>query len=371
MLESRWARRIGPGVAALAAVLMVAATAAGARDRPWRPPACRTGAATQVQGTLAWWRMDGQVVDGRLAGQRLTLGAAGAARPRIVDLPAEAFAAGPFGDHVLVGTDDGRRSRLSLIDVARACRLQVADTADVIRRATMTPDRSAIIEFRVDRATRSERGVFRRPLAPGGRVTRLLGPIPPDAQFGPTWTTELVWGSDARSLAVQSCGVLACRTRVLDLATGSVQLVSDMGQGDLVGLAGGRLVVHEACGGLPCPIVSVDVEDGDRVVLQQDGGQAVMASDPVGRALIVLEAGADGRRLRVMDPLGNAVRDLRPDPLGRRLVAGPARSGGAMAPVVGHVVIAPAGRLPVGGRPSPVLRRLSDDTTLAVEEVDR
>ena len=33
----------------------------------------------------------------------------------------ESFAAGPFDGRVLVGTDDGRRSELSLIDVAGGC----------------------------------------------------------------------------------------------------------------------------------------------------------------------------------------------------------------------------------------------------------
>ena len=43
---------------------------------------------------------------------------------------------------------------------------------------------------------------------------------------------------------------------------GEVQLVADPNVGDLVGLAGDRLVAHGVCRGLPCRLVSVDLHDG-------------------------------------------------------------------------------------------------------------
>ncbi len=57
-----------------------------------------------------------------------------------LDLPAESFAAGPVRGQVLVGSDDGVRSTLRLIDVGRGCATAVGTSTDVIRRAIIAPD---------------------------------------------------------------------------------------------------------------------------------------------------------------------------------------------------------------------------------------
>ena len=41
MVGTRWVRRVGPGLAALGAVAIVATSTLGARDRPWDPPPCQ------------------------------------------------------------------------------------------------------------------------------------------------------------------------------------------------------------------------------------------------------------------------------------------------------------------------------------------
>src|SRR6188768_2499376 len=102
MVESRWLRWVGPGVVALGAVGFIASTTLGAVGRPWVPSACAGPPADRIAAAR----------DGTLSGQRLTLGLDGQRTARALDLAAEAFAAGPFGDVVLVGSDDGTASRV-------------------------------------------------------------------------------------------------------------------------------------------------------------------------------------------------------------------------------------------------------------------
>ena len=371
MVESRWFRRAGPAVVALAAVVVIASSTLGAPARAWVPDACagapRIGSSTA--GT--WYRLDPVLDTGARVGQRLTVGRAGDRGARQLDLDAESFAAGPAGGTILVGTDDGRRSRLSLIDVVRACAWAVAETVDVIRTATLAPDGATLFEYRVDRRTRTDLGLWQRPLDGSTPASRILPPIVADARFGPTWLTDLAWSDDGRSLAVQSCGEVACRVRVLDPVIGDVQLVSDPDVGDLVGLAGDRLVAHGVCRGLPCPLVSVDLQDGTMTVLDHAAGQAVLSRDADGHPVVIHEVGAAGHTLRIVGLDGQHPEALDADPDGRRLVAGPARSGGAAETAPGWIVFGPDGRLPIDGALRPVLRHVPDGRAVPLDEVSR
>ncbi len=367
MMEWRWARRIGPGLAGLGVAAVLATSATGARGEPWDPPRCAGPETAAGTGAGTWWRLDPLLDDGSLVGQRLAVGGPGLARPRFIDLGTESFAAGPYGGRVLVGTDDGRRSELSLIDVAGGCVRPLGTSTDVIRRAALTPDGTAVVEMRVDRTSRADLGVFRRRLGGDDPPARILDPIDPDPAFGPTWTTELAWSRDGDTLVVQSCGAIACRTRLADAAGRAVVLVADPGDGDLVGLADGRLVVHEACGGLPCGLVSIDVTTGSRIRLHAAAGQAVLGTGPDGRAAVIHEIGAGGTGIRSIGLDGRGGRALAPDPAGRRLVPGPARSGGAVEFDAGYVLFAPDGRLPLDGPLDPALRRLADGRTVNLE----
>jgi hypothetical protein len=241
----------------------------------------------------------------------------------------------------------------------------------VIRDAAVTRDGTAVIEFRLDRATRAEAGVFRRSLADDVPESLVLRPIRPDARFGPTWATDLAWSVDGRQLAVQSCGAIACRVRVVDLVDGAVHEIGGPANGDMVGLADGRLVIHEACGGLPCPLVSIGVQGGDRVTLHEAAGQAVVGVAADGRARVVHEVGADGHGLRTVGVRGDDAADLPVDPSGRRLVAGPGRSGSAADIGPGVIAFGPDGRLPLDGSSQPAFRRLADDASLSLDEVSR
>ena len=122
MVEARWFRRAGPGIAAIGALAVIASTTTGAPPAPWDPPPCAGPPGPGSEQIGAWYRLDPILSDGVWAGQRLVLGRAGLDRPFRLDLDAESFASGPAGGTVLVGNDDGRTSTLSLLDLSGTCR---------------------------------------------------------------------------------------------------------------------------------------------------------------------------------------------------------------------------------------------------------
>ncbi len=371
METTRWFRRAGPGIVAMGAVALIAGAVAGAPARAWRPDSCSGPPHIDGAPSGTWYRIDPVLADGARIGQRLAVGRGGDPRPRLVDLAAESFAAGPFGGTVLLGSDDGRATTLSLLDVAAGCEWVIAGTSDVVRRATLSPDGRFAYEHRVDRASRADLGVWRRDLAGDARPVLVLDPISPDTRFGPTWVTTLTWDESGSSLAVQSCGEVACRVRILDIATGEVGLVAEPGFGTLIGITGDRLVAHGACRGLPCPIVSVALDGGQMTIIAEEAGQAVMVTDDDGRPAVVYEADVDGRRLVRVDPDGahRVSMDLEAD--GRRLVPSGDRAESAAEAVPGWAAFGPDGRLPVDGRIPAIYRHVPDGRAVPLDEVPR
>lgn len=386
-MESRWLRWMGPGLVALVAVGTIASVAVGAGQRPWTPGACaddggsRDTAARRVKpvvpgdlATEAWYRLDPKLDrDGALEGQRLALGLDGSRASRVMDLPAESFAAGPFGRIVLVGADDGVVSRLVAVDVDAECSWTVAEDSSVIRRATLDPDGGTVYEMRVDRATRADLGIWSRPLDGSLPAVRILDPIGTDERFGPTFTTEFSWDvGGTRSLAVQSCGETACRTRVLDLATGQLRVVEDPELGPSVGLAGDTLVSYADCLGFPCPIAATNLTTGSRSILAEAGAVAVVVGTPDGPRLVheSFDASEIGLRAVAMD--GSSAVDLGRLPGNFRLHAGSSVAEAATLVPPGWVLLSPDARLPVDGPAGAVLlRHVPDGATVQLGEVVR
>jgi hypothetical protein len=335
------------GTGALAVVALAGALGVvrppvlAAVDAPWEPPPCREapgGGAVGAGGhTAAWYRLD-QVLDdrGSLAAQRLTLGLVGGPTQH-VDLPAESSASGPVRGVVLVSEDDGDQSRLRLLDVGRGCGTELGREQSVIRGALLAPDGSSTWEHRVNRTTRADEGVWRRPLS-GGAARRVLAGLPPDGRFGPTYVTELSWLTDGR-LGVASCGERACRVRVLDLATG--QSAAFDGTGPLLGIHGYLGVALGACTGLPCPIVGVDLRTGRHTSLVDAAGSAAMAY-----GVLVFEE-ADGS-LATLD-LSNRHRSVVAASRSLLPVRRTSSATGGAETAAGTVLLAPGGRL---GRPA-------------------
>jgi hypothetical protein len=386
MVESRWLRWIGPGVVALGAVGFIASTTIGAAARPWAPNECagprselmtaaRDPDATDIAVVRGapWYRLDPVLAaDGALHGQRLALGTEGDPTVRNLALPAESFAAGPFGRLILVGSDDGTVSRLEAFDPAAGCAWSVAEDPAVIRRATIDPAGTGIYEMRVDRVSRADLGIWFRPLDARTPARRILAPPTVDGRFGRTWSTTFAWGLGGDRLAVQSCGEAACRVRVLDLAGGPPETLDVPDLGVLVGLDGDRVVTYASCRGLPCPVISTDLGTGERRTLATEAGSAVLVSSPTGATLVHEIRVATGRRLRsVALDTGQAV-DVGAIPTDLRLQPSPTEADAATLLPPGWVVLAPDGRLPADGRAGhPEVRRITDGLTVQLDEAVR
>jgi hypothetical protein len=370
MQESRWFRRAGPGIAALGALGLVASTSLGAPPGSWEPPDCPGTPHVGPAPIGAWYRIDATVADGMRTGRRLTVGRAGDDENRHLDLAAESFAAGPFAGTILIGSDDGRTSRSTLLDVAAGCAWPLVTSTDVVRSATLAPDGATVLEHRVDRRTRTDLGVWRRNLADASEPARILAPIAPDARFGPTWLTHLSWSADTTDLAVVSCGEIACRVRLVDLATGVVRGLADPRVGHVVGVVDDRVVAHGACRGLPCPLLSASLDDGSIVTIDTAAGRATMRTDSR-RPVVVFEDDASGRTLRMADPDGRAIAVMRAEGDGRRLIPGPAWADGAVEVAGDWLAVGPDGRLPIDGPDGPLFRHLPDGRTVQLDEVPR
>jgi hypothetical protein len=387
VLESRWLRWVGTGVIALVAIGSVAANAASAGQRPWKAAACTDAPASRAKAAQSaeaiafgdlrsrpWFRQDPRLDrTGALEGQRLALGLGGERSSRILDLPAESFAAGPFGGVILVGSDDEMRSQLMALDVSAECVWSVAEeTASVIRRATIDSSGTTVYEMRVDRATRADRGIWARPLDGSLPAVQVLEPIAPDERFGRTYATEFTWDLSGDRLAVQSCGEVACRTRVYDPAGGPVGLIADADLGTIVGLSGNDLVAYAACPGFPCPVVALELETQRRTVLAEAAAVAVLATTLDGPHLVHEVLTEAGVAVRSVGLDGSGAVDLGPIPAGFRLPAGPNIGQAATTTPTGWVLLGPEGRLPdTGPTAQTQLRHVQDGTTVQFVEVAR
>jgi hypothetical protein len=385
VLESRWLRWIGTGVIAMVAVGSVASTAAGAGQRPWNAAACAEepgtrAAAASWAGDIAfaelrtqpWFRQDPRLDRaGALQGQRLALGLDGERTSRILDLPPESFAAGPFGDVVLVGSDDGSASRLAALDVAGECSWSVAEEVEaVIRRATIDPRGETVYEMRVDRATRTDLGIWARPLDGSRPAVRIVEPIEVDARFGRTYSTEFAWDLAGQRLAIQSCGELACRTRVYDPAGGPIRSVVETDLGEVVGLAGDDLAIYGACRGWPCPVFAVNVETGRRRVVADGAAVAILAATSDGPRVVHEVLGEAGVSLLAVSLDGSTTTDLGRVPDGHRLHATRSAAESATGVPTGWVLVGPDGRIPdTGPTADTQLRHIQDGITVQLHEV--
>ncbi len=386
MVESRWLRWIGPCAVALGAVGFIASTTFGAGVRPWVPSPCsglptdRIAAARDRDVTsladlrgAPWFRLD-PVLDGEgvLKGQKLVLGLDGERTARTLDLAPEAFAAGPFGGIVLVGSDDGATSRVQAIDVARGCAWPVTDERDVIRRATIDPAATFIYEMRVDRASRADLGIWRRAVDGTEAARQILGPPPSDGRFGRTFSTEFSWDVAGDRLTVQSCAEIACRTRIIAPLGGPTVTLDYPDLGQLVGLDGDLAVTYEACRGLPCPIVATDIWTRDRRVLAPAAGLAVVIPTADGSRLIHEVGAGTERRLMSMALDGHWALDIGPIPDDLRLHPSAVRADAATVLPAGWILLAPDGRLPADATTDrPQLRHVPDGSTVPLDEALR
>lgn len=334
--RTRWLSLSLPVALAAAAMLVRPAPPGLAAAGPMTARSCPSSGATTAgaDGVPAWYRMDPQLdAGGTLVGQTLTVGR-GTARWGAV-LPPESFASGPVRGRVLVGDDDGRRSRLRVLDTERGCWTELGTAADVIRSALLAPDGIGLYEHRVDRGSRRDLGVWRRDPRLSTAPELFMAPLHADADSGPTFATSLLVDEDGR-LAVNACGEFVCRTRVVD--AGSHVLSSVAETGPLFGMARDRLLVLDVCAALPCPVSVVDLDTGARTAVGSTAGPAALA-DAAGTVVVT---GADG--LSVEDSARGDASALRGTAGLAPILRTSTADSGFEAPA-GRVAVAPGGRV--------------------------
>ena len=269
--------------------------------------------------------------DGTLVGRRLYVGEHGQIAAT-AELAAESAMTGPVDGVVVVTADDGSRSTVQLVTVA-GCTSTVHSTASVVRRAIADPFDGSVLMHLVDRATRSDLGIWR--LAAGASLPeRILEPLPASLHFGTVWATDLALDATGRRLAVQSCQDRACLTRILDLArpTAAPIVIRATGQGPMLGFAGERLVTWGACDGLPCSLLAWGVSATAATTLATDAVSAGLTGD--GALLIVVTADGLGAHAGVVELASGRTRPFHGLAAGERPVArgGIATAGLELAP---------------------------------------
>lgn len=380
MTMATWRNLLGPSLAVVVAACVmsvpalvtserearVAGSIRGAHARAVAPPSGGCAAEPSTGGP-AWFRLD-PVLDGggRLIGRRLVAGPLGEDATAALDLAAESFAAGPLDGRILVASDDGRRSRISVVYAASGCVEPGYETAGLVRRALLDPAGDAVVELRLDRRSRADLGIWRRPLA-GGDGTPLADPLVPNDRLGLIFSTELAWSAERDRIVITSCGESACLVRIVDPIRGPVLTIDDPAVGEAIGLSGSTLVAYGGCPTLPCSIVAYDLASKRRAVLAEAAGLAALVSRSDGPALAFEDVRARGRvALVALD--GSVVQHVDLD--GVRLIPGPHRAGGAVDPPPGHVPVGPGGRPAVSGRDAALLD-VADRRVVAAAEAVR
>jgi len=283
----------GPPLAILAAAMLIAVALPA--DTAALPLSLahpkRAGCATQAPAALARAARQNSVPSSisrsvsPILGQRgelmgRTLSATASDGRRITrTLPAESFVAPPTGALVLYGLhhpDAG--SQILGIDTDTGCEGLLATTDSIARSAISDQSGDALYVHSVSSSTRADLGVTRYRLS-DGNVELVVPPLPADERFGRTFATELRWSVAEDELAVQSCGFSACRTRILEVATGAVSTIDEPAQGSLVALSDARLIAFATCPGRPCEVLSFDRRAGDTEVVAGEALAAEVRAD--------------------------------------------------------------------------------------------
>lgn len=366
MSRRLWLVLLGPPLMVAAAVPglsgRLALPAGGTSPLPDRPiaacgPALPGGTGATANSAPAarpgaWWRTEPNLgPGGAIDGWTLRTGAPGI-RPGIVDLPAASTVTGPVGGRVVVaseGSGGAARSTIRVVDVVRACSTDIPVTGRIVRRAIADPGGDGVLAHLIEPGTRRDLGVWQ--IAPDGRIgRRVLEPLPEPlreaAGMDVVWVTDLRLQAETRRLAVQSCHPDACVTRIVDLATGEVDILAGEGQGPIIGISGTNLVTWAACHGLPCPVLAWERGGGSPRTLAAEASGAALTGDA--RRLVAIRSGTSGaRELAAIDVrtglsrlLGVPGKDAWPLAGGAGAIAGLEVTGEAAA-------IGVSGRVPV------------------------
>ena len=151
---------VAPSVAPSAAVL------------PLRPAVSPLGYGLDGSG---WFQLDSTGA-ASVTGYQLTAGKLGWVGSFTVDLPNPAFAAGPFGDLVLYGGDDGTRSEVAVLSLADGSRRVLLTSDQPVWRATLDRAAANLYYLLLDRTTRADLGIWRLRLDGASKAELVMAP---------------------------------------------------------------------------------------------------------------------------------------------------------------------------------------------------
>lgn len=212
-----------------------------------------------------------------------------------------AWANGPFDGVVLVGDDDGARSRLftvSALDGAEADLLQANDAVVVGAIEARSGD---LYFVPIDRETGLDRGLWRVPSGGGSSEVIHDGPIrlaPQDFAVG--WRME--WSADGKVLVTQACRTRECVTLVHDVESGASRV--DDGLGELIGVTDAHYVTAHGMVSLATGDVQQFASDMSGYVVAGTPGDWHLVGEPsnerLPRAYAMIAAPLPGGELRTL-----------------------------------------------------------------------
>ena len=309
MLESRWGRRLGPGIAALAGVLVIATTSVGAAPTEGRPPpACAAQAGRGPGRRRAAARGSGSSRRSRadvVIGQRL---AVGQGRGRAWSMTLDAGVVRDRPDGRAGRGRHGRRAPLDGLGHRHDPWLSLARGHGRRRRPQRGPGSGWPDGHGASR--RAVRPARPRDLAAASRARRRVRVLPgpdPDPAFGRTWLTELHWSGRRlvvvslrrgrlplpRARSVESGGPVRWPTRRSAPSSASPMTPS------------WSVAPVAAC---PVRCSAPTWRVGAVTTLVDDAGPAVLADDAAGTPVVVT-ASPDGHDLRAVAPRRRGRRD--------------------------------------------------------------
>jgi hypothetical protein len=131
------------------------------------------------------------------------------------------WANGPYGSSVLVGDDDGTRSRVFTVSSVDASESTMLETDDAVVVGALGTDEMYFVPL--DRGSGRDRGLWRLPLDSGAAEVIYSEPIATEpSDYATQWTMD--WSPDGDALVTQVCRMRTCRTLVLDTGTGQARL---------------------------------------------------------------------------------------------------------------------------------------------------
>lgn len=305
MDRARWRDRIFPLAVLLMTAILLTAVAPAAMSAGLRvaaPPSLDCGAVTPAaaaKGALAASRgrqhaarvQANITTRGELTGRLLSLQTS-AGSGISVALPVESSVSPARGDLVIYTRHAMQTgSEVRAVNLETGCDTRLAAPSEIVRSAVLDPGGTGLYVHSVTRNGRQDAGITRYELA-SGEATLAMGPLPPSADFGPTFGTQLEWSLDGTALAVQSCGLESCRTRILDTGTSGTTTYAAPGQGALIGVTADHLVTFAECPGEPRPVLSTDLATGAVSVLADDAFAASLGTNADGRSVVTIHTRA-------------------------------------------------------------------------------